>query len=175
MSTDRAFARRAVVQHPDNPMITEILECTQHLRPTDDLHDPFGISVDPLPTPQCPLLPPGPPPATPVVTPHTQNQAKREPISITRMKQARAKAKIPFEEAMRLLDEREATILAKMRSGAPPSGAEWFGDLFAVVNSRQILKEKARLEKAGGSTADRLAQRQKKMAEELGVPTDLLP
>lgn len=45
-------AGSAVVEYPNNPMITEVLQRTQHLRPTNGLHHPLGISIAPLSMPQ---------------------------------------------------------------------------------------------------------------------------
>lgn len=172
---DKEFAGSAVVQHPDNPMITEILLHTQKLRPKDGLHHSSGNSVAPLVLPQGPSLPPGPAPATPVVTTPTKKQPKKERIGITKLQHALIKMKLPFEEPLMALELREAAILAKIRDGVPLSGAQVFGDLMAIGESKRYLKEKVRVEKAGGWAIDMLAQRQEKMAEKDGAPPVLGP
>lgn len=65
---DSGSGGSAIVQHPNNPSISRILECTAHLRPTE------GIPGSPG-TPQGPPLPPGPAPATPATT--TIDEKKR--------------------------------------------------------------------------------------------------
>ena len=164
-----------MVEHPNNPMISCILRCTKHLRPTDGLHHPSGISVAPLLVPQYPPLPPGPVPAKPAVTTHMQKAHKRERPGTFKLKDAPIYIEFPFEDAMKSLDLREALIVAKMKTGLTQPVAEAFADLMAVAYSKGYLKEKARLEDAGGKTADRLAERLKKMAEDDGVPSYLFP
>ena len=161
-------------------MISCILRCTKNLRPTDGLHHPSGTSVAPLLVPQYPPLPPGPVPATPAVTTHMQKAHmqkahKRERPGTSKLKDAPIYIEIPFEDAMKALDLREALIVAKMKTGLTQPVAEAFADLMAVAYSKGYLKEKARLEDAGGKTADLLAQRLKKMAEDDGVPSYLFP
>lgn len=168
MLADRDFANSAIVQHPSNPMITSILQCTAHVRPTDDGRPTIF---------QFPPLLPGLAPATPAVTTHTKKQSKKERTSVSKLKQQkdRIKVKIPFEDAVKVLEMREATIVAKMRDGVPLDGATAFADLMTIGHCKQYLAEKARLESVGGSVADMLAERQKKMAEQDGAPDWLLP
>lgn len=162
------FAGSAVVQHPNNPMITSILQCTQHLRPTNGRHHSSGISVAPIVTPQYPPLPLGPAAAagTPVVTTPRKKQAKKLCAGVP----APVKVKLPFEEPLEVLKLREAAIIAKIKAGAPLSGAQVFADLMAIGQSRNYLTEKARLHIVGGRAADLLVERQKKMAEEVEAP-----
>ena len=89
-------AGSAVVEYPDNPMITEVLQRTQHLRPTNGLHHPFDISIAPPVMPQDPSLAPGPAPATPVVTTPTKGQLqeqRKKPQSV--MEQIKEQLKKP--------------------------------------------------------------------------------
>ena len=91
------------------------------------------------------------------------------------LKHARMKAKPPLEENLNELDLREKTLVGEMETGLSRPFAEAFDELTIVGNSKRHLKEEARLKDAGGKTADRLAQRLKKIAEEDGVPPYLLP
>ena len=98
------IAGSAVVEHPNNPMITELLQRTQHLRPTNGLHHPFGISFAPLLLPLWPPLPPGPSSATPVVTTPTKEQLqeqRKKPQSVMEQISERLKKPYPFIERMR--------------------------------------------------------------------------
>ena len=166
-------------------MITEILQRTQHLRPTNGLHHPSGISVAPLAMPQNPPLPPGPAPTTPAVTTPTQEQLKKEqpkneqpkkePTDTTKLRPKPIKVKLPFEDPLQVLDLRRATILAKIQDGVPMDTAQVIADLTAINQSSRYLREKARLETVGGPIADMLVERQKKMADESGAPGWLLP
>lgn len=180
MLADIGIAGSAVVQHPNNPMITEILQRTQHLRPTNGLHHPSGTSVAPRMMPQNPPLPPGPAPPMPDFTTPTQEQLKKEQpkkerTGIKKLQQMPIKVKLPFEDSLQVLDLREATIMAKIKDGVPMSAATVIGDLTAINQSKRHLKEKARLEIVGGPIADMLVERQKKMAEASGAPAWLLP
>lgn len=170
MLADRAFAGSEIVQHPSNPMITSILQCTQRLRPTDGLHHSSGISVAPLLVPRYPPLPPGPAPATPVVTTPTKEQSKKDRTGFTKSQHAPIKAKVPFEDQLRALDQREAIIVAQIKAGVPLSAAQVHGDFMEIGQSRLYVQEKVRLEVAGGKWADRLAGRQKKMGEKDEAP-----
>ena len=60
MLTESGVAGSAVVEHPYNRMITMVLRRTAHLRPTDGIHHPSGLSVAPLLAPKHFLLPTGP-------------------------------------------------------------------------------------------------------------------
>ena len=148
-------------------MITEILEWTQHLRPIDGLHHPSGISVAPIS--------PGPVTATPVITVPKNKEPEKERPSITKLKEARAKVKPPCEDPLEVLDQREKTILAQMRAGAPLSAAQVLAELTAIGQSRHHEEEKVRLKIAGGRAADMLVKRQKAMAEEDGALAYLPP
>ena len=165
MATDRDFGGSAIVQHPSNPMITSILQCTAHLRPTDS----------PLTIPQFPPLPPGPAPATPAVTTPRKKQSKIERTDITKLNQAQIQVRLPVEDALKSLELREEIILTKLRNGVPMDYVQWFADLMAISQSKRNLEEKARLDSVGGPVADMLAKRQKKMAEQDGAPDWLLP
>lgn len=181
MLADSGVAKSAVVEHPHNSMITTVLQCTAHLRPIDGLHHSLGISVAPVLLHQQPALPPGlgPPglgPATPATTTPTESDNIDRP-GVTRLKQAlkEKEKKLLFDDPLKVLDQREAVLVAQMKTGHSQPVAEVFADMMTIANSRRRLKEKARLEEAGGEIADRLAQRLKKMAEEDGVPSYLLP
>ena len=171
MLADSDLADSAVVEHPYNPMISYVLRWTTHLRPTDGLHDSSGIPVAPLLVPQFPPLPPGPAPATPAITTHQ----REHPSILNRFKDASTKEKSSLEDRLKELDHREAMLLAKMKTGFSESVAKVLDDSMALGKIKADLKEEARLEKAGGKIADRLAQRLKKMAEDDGVPPYTLP
>lgn len=157
-------------------MITQILQRTQHLRPTDGLHDPSGISVAPCLTPQCPPLPPGLFPAVTAITTHTQKQPTKKRTGITKLRQDPIKVKLPFEDASMVLQLRDAVIAAKVRDGVPMEDAKVFGDDIAIAQSNQYLKEKSRLESsARGPVVDMLVERQRSMAKDSGVPDHLIP
>ena len=168
---DGDLADSAVVEHPYNPMISYVLRWTAHLRPTDGLHHSSGISVAPLLVPRYPPVPPGPAPVTPAITMYQRER----PSILNRLKDASTKKKSSFEDRLKELDHREAILLAKMKTEFSESVVKALDDCMALGKIKADLKEKARLEKAGGKIADRLAQRLKKMAEDDGVPPYTLP
>ena len=175
MLADSGVAGSAVVQHPYNSMITSILQRTAHLRPTDGLHHSSGISVAPVLLHQHLPRPPGLEPATPAVTTPTKEQHTKGGPGNSGSKRTAIKLKRAFEDPLKVLDQREAVLMAKMKTKLGKEFGEVFDNLTTIVNNKRKLKEKARLEEAGGKIADRLAQRLKKLAEEDGVPTYLLP
>lgn len=176
MLADSGVAKSAVVEHPHNSMITTVLQCTAHLRPIDGLHHSLGISVAPVLLHQHPALPPSLGPATPATTTPTESDNIDRPGD-ARLKQAlkEKEKKLLFDDSLKVLDQREAVLVAQMKTGHSQPVAEVFADMMTIANSRRQLKEKARLEEAGGKIADGLAQRLKKTAEEDGVPPYLLP
>ena len=80
---DDSFTDSSIVEHPNNPMITKILQATAHLRradgihpPSDDNHPPSSrISVASMLTPEEPPPPAGPSPATPAINNPTEGEA----------------------------------------------------------------------------------------------------
>ena len=133
-------------------MITTILRRTAHLRPTDGIHHPSGLSVAPLLAPQQPPLPPGPVPATAAVTTPTKKQDQKDDPNILELINASVKEKALIEETLKELDRREAIFVAELKTGPP---LPFVDDIFrAFANARRHLKEKARLEDAGGKRAE---------------------
>lgn len=176
--TESGIAGSAIVEHPDNRMITTVLQRTAHLRPTDGFHDPSGLSIAPLSAPQQTPLPLGLVPATPAVTTPTKQQDKKARGHDFKSRITSFIKKPSVEETSKDLDQRERILLAKINTGLPSSplaevSAEL--ELNEIANDRRRLKERAGLEDAGGKTADWLAQRLKKKAEEDGMNQNLLP
>ena len=129
-------------------MITIILRRTAHLRPTDGIHHPSGLSVAPLLAPQQPPLPPGPVPATADVTTPTKKQDKKDHPNIFESRKA------SIEETLKELDRREAIFTAKLKTGPPLPFVEVYDIFRTFANTRRHLEEKARLEGAGGKRAE---------------------
>ena len=150
--TESGIAGSAVVEHPDNPMITMVLQRTVHLRPDNSIL-----------------------PATPAVTIPTKKQDKEDGARVFKSRNTSITAKAAMEETLKELDHREGILDAQINSGLPLTPAEVHDEIMTIVNTRGHLKEKARLEDAGGKIADRLAQRAKKRAEEDEMNPDLLP
>ena len=174
----------AIVEHPNNPMITTILLCTAHVRPKDGIHDPSGISVAPKNRPRYLPLAPGPAKATPAITTFSQERptqprlsrfTRRGVVNMIKLKHASTKRETPLEEQLKVLDQRIANLQAEMRAGLSRPFGEIWDDLQANAKSRGSLVEKARLEDAGGKIADRLAHRLKKLAEDDGAAMILIP
>ena len=124
-------------------MITLILTRTVHLRPTDGIF-----------------------PATPAVTTPMEKQDEKDGARVFKSRNTSMKEKASMEETLKELDHREGILEAKMNSGLASTPAEVHDELMTITNTRGHLKEKARLEDAGGKIADELAQRLKKNAEE---------
>ncbi len=111
-------AGSAVVEYPNNPMITEVLQRTQHLRPTNGLHHALGISIAPLLMPQYPLLPPGPAPATPVVTTPTKEQLqeqRKKPQSVTEQIKEQRKKPSPIIEQIKEQLKKPSPIIEQFK------------------------------------------------------------
>ena len=135
-------------------MITIVLRRTAHLRPKDGIHHPSGLSVAPLLAPQQPSLPSGPVPATPAVATPTKKQDKKDSPNIFKSRNASVKEKATIEETLKELDRREAIFIAKLKNGLPLPVEEVYFELGRIDAYRRDLKEKARLEDAGGKTAE---------------------
>lgn len=179
MLADSGVAKSAVVEHPHNSMITTVLQYTAHLRPTDGLHHSSGISVAPVLLHQHPAFPPGLGFDTPAATTSTEKRENKERPGDIRLKQAlKEKKKPPLEDPLQVLDHKQAVLESKMKIGPSQPTADVLADMMTTADSRRQLKEKARLEEAGGKIADRLADRlaqRLKMDEEDEVPPYLLP
>lgn len=195
---DEEFTGSAVVEHPNNPLISCILQRTAHLRPTNGLTYSSGISVAPLLTPQLPPLPPGPPPTTQPATekqPSEKQPSEKQPrekqprekqlrekqlrekqgIRIPVLEEAQIPVHLPFGTAMEVLEQREKILVAKAKSGTPLDSTQMLADFFTIGSAKEYLRKKDRLDNAGGRLGVMLAERQKRMAEQDGAPTDSLP
>ena len=64
------------------------------------------------------------------------------------------KEKATIEETLKELDRREAILIAKLKNGPPLTVEEIYAEFKTIANYRRHLKEKARLEDAGGKTAE---------------------
>ena len=168
---DSAFAGSATVQHPSNPMFTSILQSTAHLRPTDGILHPPGVSLSPL-LPHAPLLP-GPAPATPAVTTQTGKEHQEQDRCAIKPRQASDE----LEKSLKREEEKLATLLAEMKAGSSRPVAEVFADILMTIKFKADLKEKARLELAE-DIREKLAgayTRVKKIAKEDRAPNILIP
>ena len=152
---DEDFNGSTVVEHPNNPLISRILQFTAHLRPTNGLQQP------------------GRPPTTQSVT--KKQPRERESIRIPVLEKAQIPVHLPFETAMDMLEQREKILVAKAKTGESLDNTQMLADFLTIGSAKEYLRKKDRTENAGGRLGVILAERQKRMAELDGAPTDSLP
>lgn len=162
MLADSAFVGSGFIQHPTNPMMSSVLQCTAHLRPREGGFPMFFVDA----TSASAAL---------VVTSPSKKQASKERAGITKCNHPPIRMKVPFEDQIDRWELKQATILAKMQDGRLSNPKQVIADLTEIGVHIRYLKEKARVESVGGQTADEMVKVQKMMAEESGGPDWLLP
>lgn len=98
----------------------------------------------------------------------------REVDRLVKKRKKKAGADGAEEDQLKELEQKQATLVAQMRTGALRV-EEFFAEFADAGQRKQDIEEKVRLESVGGREADNLMERQRKMAQADGAPDWLLP